>query len=68
MLEIVGLTGETALAMKHTDESRESRDRRRFVKRLAVGVGLSIPAVVTLMNRKVAAQSGPTPTATEPPA
>ena len=42
------------------------KDRRRFLKKLAIGAGLSLPVVVTLTNRKVAAQSngGPTPTGT----
>ena len=52
------------------DDKRESKDRRRFLKRLAIGAGLTAPVLVTLSDRKVVAQSGgPTPTtsATPPP-
>jgi hypothetical protein len=50
------------------NQDGESKDRRRFVKRLAIGVGLSAPLLVTLSDRKVVAQSGgPTPTATPGP-
>lgn len=50
------------------DDKRESKDRRRFLKRLAIGAGLTAPVLVTLSDRKVVAQSGgPTPTASATP-
>lgn len=49
------------------NKSEETKDRRRFLKRLAIGAGLAAPVVVTLADRKVVAQTGPGPTPTSPP-
>lgn len=51
---------------------KHDKDRRRFLKRLAIGAGLAAPVLVTLSDRKVVAQTGnptttPTTTPTPPP-
>ena len=48
-------------------EDRQTKDRRRFLKRLAIGAGLAAPVLVTLADRKVVAQTGPGPTPTGTP-